>query len=195
MQWNNDFISAIKSGDKPDPMEYQHLLDIDRIGHALSKIQRYAGNYPYENTVADHSLRCYNIARRSVGDPVALAYVLLHDAHESSIGDIAYEVKKLPAMRDLDALASAFFINSIVGPVKNWMCDLVSYCDRLDAINEFYVAGWEWPKEAGVGVPDSIEYTNAMRERMCGQHNGPWISWVDAVRCELSRAEEIRMSQ
>lgn len=57
------------------------MFDIEGIGAALAKINRYAGRTPQPWSVAAHSLLVYELSGRK-------PWALFHDAHESILGDL-----------------------------------------------------------------------------------------------------------
>lgn len=73
-----------------------NIIDIRWIAHSLAQLNRYVGHAARPISVAEHSLLACEIAERDLGmrDPAALLAVLLHDAHESLVGDISTPLKQ-----------------------------------------------------------------------------------------------------
>lgn len=68
-------------------------FDVD-VPDALARLARFTGHIgsgPY--SVAQHSVHCCDVVLTEIGDPVAAAYALLHDAHEAYIGDWSTPLK------------------------------------------------------------------------------------------------------
>jgi hypothetical protein len=62
----------------------------DDVAHALSLLNRYTGHIPYPYSVAEHSTLAAKVWGRT---PLERLAILLHDAHEAFMGDIATPVK------------------------------------------------------------------------------------------------------
>lgn len=73
-------------------------IDIEDIAHALSQVCRFAGHTPKFYSVAQHSTGCVNAMREQFGSQgKILLTMLLHDATEAYMGDMARPIKrKLP---------------------------------------------------------------------------------------------------
>jgi hypothetical protein len=83
----------------PDPA----LLDINDIAHSLSNQCRFTGHVKYFYSVAEHSVRCLDLAYTLGGeydDTQLLRTVLLHDASEAYLSDIARPVKHAAGFGD-----------------------------------------------------------------------------------------------
>ena len=73
-------------------------MDMRTIAHALSLINRFAGNLPIPYSVAQHSVRVHNLVPKS-----QKLCALLHDVPEFLIGDIPRPVKmRCPDVRRLE---------------------------------------------------------------------------------------------
>lgn len=68
-------------------------VDLQDITHSLSMTGRWGGHARSFFTVAAHSLLCLYIARHYTNDPKILLRVLMHDAFEAYLGDIATPIK------------------------------------------------------------------------------------------------------
>lgn len=98
-------------------------LTIEDIAHALSNICRFNGHCERFYSVAEHSVRMYELAL-SRGDvvPRELFNVLLHDAGEALIGDIPSPIKMhWPAIAEIEA--------NILGMLGVEITNLVKYFD------------------------------------------------------------------
>lgn len=67
--------------------------DIDDIAHSLSNLCRFVGHCPKFYSVAEHCCHCYDLALLNGFGNKELKPILLHDAHEAYIGDIARPIK------------------------------------------------------------------------------------------------------
>lgn len=105
-------------------------IDIYDIAHALSNICRFGGHCKRFYSVADHSIRCADVAKNMGLSKEIQLWCLLHDAAEAYIGDIPTPLKKE------------------VGIVYNmWDISIITYEDIvLDAIKKKFNLG-EMPKE------------------------------------------------
>jgi uncharacterized protein len=89
---------ALFSGRLVDPWDLKLSdIDIGDIAHALSQINRYGGHTRVAYSVAQHSVVLAQEARRRWGDAEAL-YLLLHDAEEAYLYDLARPIKKRPEL-------------------------------------------------------------------------------------------------
>ena len=73
------------------------------IIHALSRLPRFTGHTvgPVAYTVAVHSVYTYRLAlNASPGDTTAQLWALLHDAHETYVGDISTPLKQALGFRN-----------------------------------------------------------------------------------------------
>lgn len=182
----NDFISDFIANDiKIDPMKHQHVLDLDRIAPALGKIQRYAGNFPYANSVAAHSRRVRDLVLRQTTEPRTLLVALLHDAHETVLGDIPYMVRhEFRELSLVDTSMSKWFVSAIVAGVTDKDWTIVHVADARDARNEFSIAGWMFP---GNEIPDDAGYTSAIANEMALDRSDEHAAslWLSDVRMLL----------
>jgi len=81
----------------------EHISIVD-IAHALSRINRFAGHTSIQYSVAQHCIFCVECAMDTYDDIELARYMLLHDAHEAYIGDIATPFKNaLPGVATLEA--------------------------------------------------------------------------------------------
>ena len=72
-------------------------LSVLDVASALSKINRFNGHTSRLYSVAEHSLHVVTVMERElrITDPGALFAGLLHDAHETWVGDVATPMKSL----------------------------------------------------------------------------------------------------
>lgn len=81
-----EFIAA--DGRPVDPLRPREV-SIEVIASALSKICRFGGHCNYFYSVAEHSIRCCDLAYLMYPDrPIFGRFALLHDIHEVFIGDV-----------------------------------------------------------------------------------------------------------
>jgi 5'-deoxynucleotidase YfbR-like HD superfamily hydrolase len=96
--WIETFTGRAVSPFAPDPSE----IDVRDIAHALSLVCRFTGHVRRFYSVAEHSVRASRAAEHYVLDwgrpEVALLGVLLHDASEAYLCDVAAPVKHSPPM-------------------------------------------------------------------------------------------------
>ena len=71
----------------------QNTITLGSIAHGLAQINRFAGATVRPYSVAEHSLLCADIAAEQGHSPAVQLCCLLHDAHESVIGDVSTPVK------------------------------------------------------------------------------------------------------
>jgi hypothetical protein len=182
---SNHFINDIANSGEAPSANHPHVYDLERIAYALNNLQRYQGNYPMANTVAQHSLRVASYVRRATAEPIAIAVALLHDAHESVIGDLPYAIKRVPVVRDIDDLARDEFLRTIVGGnIPVWVMDLIALADEHDAVNEFSAAGWLWPADVA-RIPDE----NA--GQIIVQWHGDWLQTAREALATLSEVRDV----
>lgn len=62
-------------------------ITLASISIPLSRIVRFNGHTSRPYTVAEHSIRCFNLAALHTDNPRLLLHVLLHDAPEAFLGD------------------------------------------------------------------------------------------------------------
>lgn len=79
----------------PSATHPDNLQSLSEVAHSLAHINRYTGHANRAYSVAEHSLLCVDIAIHVFGaDAGGQLAVLMHDAHESVVGDIASPVKE-----------------------------------------------------------------------------------------------------
>lgn len=74
----------------PDP----GTIEIDDIAHGLSQICRFAGHTKKFFSVAQHSVECVQRLQGRTQDKKILLTMLMHDATEAYIGDLARPIKR-----------------------------------------------------------------------------------------------------
>ena len=85
-----------------DPHDDLSSIHIEDIAHSLSKIQRFAG-HSAGWTVLEHSLLVCEIVKRDYPyNHAAQLHGLIHDAHESYIGDIPTPFKRFAGLADAE---------------------------------------------------------------------------------------------
>lgn len=74
---------------------YMHVgtFDIQTVAHSLAQINRFTGHASRPYSVAEHSLLCADIAERMELPPVVQYAALMHDGHESAVGDVSSPAK------------------------------------------------------------------------------------------------------
>jgi hypothetical protein len=78
-------------------------VSLEDIAHALSMICRFNGHCPRFYSVAEHSVRCWRVARMEC--PEHAAWALLHDAAEAYLCDLPRPVKRcLPEYKTVERL-------------------------------------------------------------------------------------------
>jgi len=109
------------------------------IAHALSLICRFGGHCAGHYSVAAHSLLVVRILEAMEAPPAALLCGLLHDAHETYVGDVPTPIKAMlgTAWSDLEhqaeeAVLDAFGLRSVM---NDWR-DLVKHADRVALATE-----------------------------------------------------------
>lgn len=75
---------------EPDP----DLIDIDDISHALSNLCRFAGHVTKFYSVAEHCVRCLDVAVDDGADVLTQLAVLLHDSTEAYLVDLPRPIKR-----------------------------------------------------------------------------------------------------
>lgn len=89
----------------PDPK----TLDIEDIAHALSQVCRFAGHTHKFYSVAQHCIECVTeLTKRGTEDKKILLTMLMHDATEAYLGDMARPIKKrMPEYKNIENLLMA----------------------------------------------------------------------------------------
>lgn len=75
----------------PDPAKIRWPM----LGLSLARIPRFNGHAERRYSVAEHSLRCWWLARELLTAPEIRLALLLHDAHEALMGDISRPARLL----------------------------------------------------------------------------------------------------
>lgn len=75
------------------PEALKPAYTIETIAHQLALINRFTGATQRPYSVAEHSLLCADLAAEHGFGPVNQLCCLLHDAHESIVGDLASPIK------------------------------------------------------------------------------------------------------
>lgn len=89
-----DYIGTYK-GERFYPIDPRpEDIDEEEIAHALSNICRFTGHTRFHYSVAQHCLNCAEYAEASGLGILVQLYVLLHDASEAYIADVARPVKQ-----------------------------------------------------------------------------------------------------
>lgn len=107
--FDNDFIQTFKGLEMNVFKPKKKNIEIEDIAHALSHICRFAGHTNKFYSVAQHSILCAVMAMGR--EPVFMLKVLLHDAAEAYIGDLASPIKtKIKYYKKIDNnLSSVIF--------------------------------------------------------------------------------------
>lgn len=110
------------------PEEMAKQFEIDDIAHSLAHLVRFNGHLYYPYSVLEHTLLMANYAEKECGkSPTEALTVLLHDASESVIGDIATPIKDMfPEIKEYENLldeAIAIRYGTIY-PFPSWLKDL-----------------------------------------------------------------------
>ena len=72
---------------------WTNTFDIHTVAHSLAQINRFTGHASRPYSVAEHSLLCADIAERMQLPPVEQYAALMHDGHESYVGDVSSPAK------------------------------------------------------------------------------------------------------
>jgi hypothetical protein len=75
----------------PDPEK----IILGDIASGLGKICRFQGQTSRFYSVAEHSVLCGLLIKQQTDDPTLIKAALLHDAHETYLGDIPTPIKKI----------------------------------------------------------------------------------------------------
>jgi hypothetical protein len=136
---NGDTIRTFK-GHYIDIFNPDHAtIDIDDIAHALSQVCRFAGHTYKFYSVAQHSVECVVVMQKmGTVDKRILLTMLLHDATEAYIGDMARPIKRrLPQYKAaenvlMSAIAEKFGLvypfPDIIKTVDNHMLEIEHDC-------------------------------------------------------------------
>ena len=125
----------------PDP----DLISIEDIARQLSRLARFNGATRGHNiySVAQHSVFVSHIAQMLSDDPLAPRYGLLHDAHETYIGDLTTPVKILLGADGLArlvevevALDAAICEHFGLPPISHELALLVKQADMIALATE-----------------------------------------------------------
>ena len=91
----------------PHATHATNVPSLREIAHALAHINRFTGHASRAYSVAEHSLLVMDIAKTEYNaDPGCQLAALMHDAHESIVGDIASPIKQAlgSAWHDFEAM-------------------------------------------------------------------------------------------
>lgn len=135
-----------------DPESY--VPDLFTVGQTLSRIPRFNGHHDKIYTVAHHCM-AGAWALQDEGLHTAAALFLVHDAHETILGDVPSPVKKyLPDLMEYEDRLEKHFMAALAGPAVN---DLAALAD-MKAMDRIIVAaeaqclglddGWTQEREA-----------------------------------------------
>lgn len=101
---------------RPKPGDF----NVPMVAHSLGMLCRYNGHCDEFYSVAEHSVHCARIALKVYGKGPVAAYALMHDAHESVIGDISAPIKAAlgasgTALRDYERMLERVFCQRFLG--------------------------------------------------------------------------------
>ena len=100
-----------------DPESY--VPDLFTVGQTLSRIPRFNGHHDKIYSVAHHCI-VGAMALQDEGLTAAAALFLVHDAHESILGDVPSPVKKyLPDLMEYEARLEKHFMAALAGCYVN----------------------------------------------------------------------------
>ena len=148
----------------PDPA----TVDFREIAYALAGLNRYAGNALWPVSVAFHTLIAFEAA-----EPDIKPYVLLHDAHETRLGDIT-----TPAAQALDAVAAA-----ILGTNDGDIRDALNFLKRNHDLAIWAAAGLPEPKtpqKARIARCDIVALNTERRDFLSASPK-KWAAVVESV--------------
>jgi len=142
------------------------------IASSLARLPRFAGHTlgTYAYSVAQHSALCAAAVFGETGDRQLAAAALLHDGHESAIGDIPTPVKAAlgaPSVRALeDRLQAALFARFGLDPQlarqsEVMLAELRALAtERRDLLPD---SAWPWNRSLPAPWPERIEPVPASR--------------------------------
>jgi uncharacterized protein len=173
--WSHSLFGRAIEMVHPDPRE----VDFAEIAETLSMINRFTGCAEKPVSVALHTTICVAAARALKATPTQVAHVLLHDAHEARIGDIATPVAQaLAAVADgLNDNLRATQCGSYV--VREAIAELKDRHDR--AI--WRAAGLDEPDAATRALVKRCDVIALMTERrdFLAPRPCPWAPEIEAV--------------
>lgn len=121
-------------------------LTYKEVAHSLAHINRYSGHTCRPYSVAEHSLLCATIANAMGASAAHQLCVLMHDAHESIVGDVTSPVKQMigPAWGAFEGQIQHQVLRSF-GIYETFVecAELVRLCD-LTALASERAALLEW---------------------------------------------------
>jgi hypothetical protein len=165
-----DTFGCIGTHIKTDDLGYIDLADprpelihVRTIGRALSRLCRYGGHCPGFYSVAEHSVRCLQLAEVDGQPRGCLRAVLMHDAAEAYLGDVVKPLKSiLPDYARIESRME-LVIQEALGVDFALYEDAIGYYDRVvlkvERTSFWPPDGVEWP--GLVDIPDafvSIEF-------------------------------------
>jgi hypothetical protein len=179
------FWLAMRAGGIVDLLEpTPAMVDFDEIAESLAKICRFGGHTALHWSVAQHSVLC---AREA--SPRAAPYALLHDAHETVLGDLTTPFKNalfwllagLPASIDGEARPDRLTAETLHREMRHRFAALE---DRhLAAIHA--AAGLPWPAPPAIAEEvRRLDLRALVTERRDLMIPGPfsWSRDVEAAR-------------
>lgn len=150
---SNDYVLT-QSGKHIFPQKgfAEGQIDIEDIAHSLAIQSRFVGHTSYPYSIARHCINCLYAARFRVGviEPSLLLGILLHDAVEAYIGDIARPIKYMfcGPLREVEAVLEEQIFNHFKVPYADPdFKKLLSEIDsRMCATESYYLCREVMPK-------------------------------------------------
>lgn len=103
-------------------------VDIYSIAAALSKICRFGGHCPSFYSVAEHSVRAFELACEDGALHQCKVAVLLHDATEAYVGDMVKPLKEImPQFQDAEARVEAAVSERFHVNFREWHDEIKEY--------------------------------------------------------------------
>lgn len=165
------------------------------IAWAIGRIARYTGHGLRHCSVAEHSVRCSDIAERRHGPEAAWA-ALMHDAHEAYVGDVARPLKEAMRRRmlgDLDPFsrieqACSEVVARKYGVTKNQEVPVIDVADlSVEAvINLRFPPPRQWALDVYATASAAIREDQSLWEEMPGN-----MTPLTASEAFLVRASEL----
>ncbi len=160
---------------------------IGTIAHQLAQINRYAGAASRPYSVAEHSLLCADLADEAGCAPIVQLCCLMHDAHESVVGDVSTPVKRLLgdawtalAAQHARTLRAHFGLQRafLAHRVEIHAIDLQALAtERRDLLQWQTGISTPWPQLDAPGQPVRAATTSLNRPSRAHMH---WSEWRDA---------------
>lgn len=165
----------------------RNQIDIRDVAQALAQINRYTGHCHRPYSVAEHSLLVADLARRNGKSTLVQLACLMHDAHESTAGDMStpakhaiglawanFEHRQADILRRQFGLVTAF---TVYRDLVN-LYDLIALAtERRDLTNYDATRNRPWPvldtPGAEVAPVASINLNDLARTTR------PWHEWRD----------------